>query len=85
MEKEQISSGNIIDFKVLRRLLAFVKPYRFRFGLVIFLTVVLGILSPLRPVLIQYTLDHDVAVGDYDAMVFMIMVLIGLLLVQSIA
>jgi len=85
VEKEQISSGNIIDFKVLRRLLAFVKPYRFRFGLVIFLTVVLGILSPLRPVLIQYTLDHDVAVGDYDAMVFMIMVLIGLLLVQSIA
>jgi ATP-binding cassette subfamily B multidrug efflux pump len=85
VEKEQISSGNIIDFKVLRRLLAFVKPYRFRFGLVIFLTVALGILAPLRPVLIQYTLDHDVAVGDYDAMVFMIMVLIGLLLVQSIA
>lgn len=85
MEKDQVSSGNIIDFRVLRRLLAFVKPYRFRFGLVIFLTVVLGILSPLRPVLIQYTLDHDVAVGDYNAMVFMILVLIGLLLAQSIA
>ncbi|MDV3308110.1 MAG: ABC transporter ATP-binding protein/permease [Cyclobacteriaceae bacterium] len=85
MEKEQISSGNIIDFKVLRRLLAFVRPYRFRFGLVIFLTVALGVLSPLRPVLIQYTLDHDVAVGDYEGMVFMIMLLIGLLLVQSIA
>jgi ATP-binding cassette subfamily B protein len=85
VEKEQISSGNIIDFKVLRRLLAFVRPYRFRFGLVIFLTVALGVLSPLRPVLIQYTLDHDVAVGDYEGMVFMIMLLIGLLLVQSIA
>jgi ATP-binding cassette subfamily B protein len=85
VEKEQISSGNIIDFKILRRLLAFVKPYRFRFGLVILLTVVLGILSPIRPVLIQYTLDHDVAAGDYDAMVFMIIVLIGLLVFQSIA
>ncbi|HLT81616.1 MAG TPA: ABC transporter ATP-binding protein [Cyclobacteriaceae bacterium] len=85
MEKEQISSGNIIDFRVLRRLLAFVKPYRFRFGSVIVLTVVLGVLSPLRPVLIQYTLDHDVAAGDYDGMVFMIILLVGLLFVQSIA
>lgn len=85
MEKDQVSSGNIIDFKVLRRLLAFVKPYKGKFVLVIILTVVLGILSPLRPVLIQYTLDHDVAVGNYGAMVNMIMVLIGLLIFQSIA
>jgi len=85
VEKDQVSSGNIIDFKVLRRLLAFVNPYKGKFVLVIILTVVLGILSPLRPVLIQYTLDHDVAVGNYGAMVNMIMALIGLLIVQSIA
>lgn len=85
MEKDQVSSGNIIDFKVVRRLLAFVRPYKARFVLVIVLTVVLGILSPLRPVLIQYTLDHDVAVGNYGAMVNMILILIGLLIVQSIA
>lgn len=85
MEKDQVSSGNIIDFKVLRRLLAFVKPYKSRFMLVVILTVVLGILSPLRPVLIQYTLDNDVAVGNYGAMVNMIMILVGLLVVQSIA
>lgn len=85
MEKDQVSSGNIIDFKVLRRLLAFVKPYKNRFMLVVILTVVLGILSPLRPVLIQYTLDNDVAVGNYEGMVNMIMILVGLLIVQSIA
>ena len=85
MEKDQISSGNIIDFKVLRRLMAFVRPYKFRFVVVLVFTVVLGILSPLRPVLIQYTLDHDVAAGDYDAMVYMMVILVGLLIVQSIA
>lgn len=85
MEKDQVSSGNIIDFKVLRRLLAFVKPYKSRFILVVVLTVVLGILSPLRPVLIQYTLDNDVAVGNYEGMVNMIMILVGLLVVQSFA
>jgi len=85
VEKDQISSGNIIDFKVLRRLMAFVRPYKFRFVVVLVFTVVLGILSPLRPVLIQYTLDHDVAAGDYDAMVYMMVILVGLLIVQSIA
>ncbi|HEX5171597.1 MAG TPA: ABC transporter ATP-binding protein [Cyclobacteriaceae bacterium] len=85
MEKDQISSGNIIDFKVLGRLMAFVKPYKFRFVLVVFLTIALGVLAPLRPVLIQYTLDNDVAVGDFDGMVFMIILLVTLLIVQSIA
>jgi len=85
MEKDQVSSGNIIDFKVLGRLMAFVKPYKFRFVSVIILTVVLGVMSPLRPILIQYTLDNDVVNGDYDGMVFMMIVLIALLIVQSIA
>ncbi|HCR54148.1 MAG TPA: antibiotic ABC transporter ATP-binding protein, partial [Cytophagales bacterium] len=65
MEKEKISSGNIIDFNVLKRILQFVKPYRGRFIFLIFLTVILGVLTPLRPLLIQYTLDNDVANGDY--------------------
>jgi ATP-binding cassette subfamily B protein len=85
MEKDQVSSGNIIDFKVLGRLMAFVKPYRFRFVSVIILTVMLGVMSPLRPVLIQYTLDNDVAKGDYDGMVTMMIILIALLFIQSIA
>lgn len=85
MEKDQISSGNIIDFKVLGRLMGFVKPYKFRFVSVIVLTVVLGVMSPLRPVLIQHTLDNDVAKGDYDGMVRMMILLIALLFVQSIA
>ena len=85
MEKEQVSSGNIIDFKVLSRIMKFVKPYRGRFYTLIFLTFAIGILAPLRPMLIQRTLDKDVAVGDYSAMVWMMMILIGLLFVQSIA
>jgi ATP-binding cassette, subfamily B, multidrug efflux pump len=84
VEKDKISSGNIIDFKVLRRLLSFVGPYKLQFVTVIILTVALGVLAPFRPVLIQYTLDHDVAAGDYNAMVYMIMILLGLLILQSI-
>lgn len=83
MEKEQISSGNIIDFNVLRRILQFVKPYRGRFYFLIVLTVVLGVLTPLRPLLIQYTLDHHVAVGNYSGLVQVMLIILGLLVVQS--
>lgn len=85
MEKEQISSGNIIDFKVLRRLMRFVKPYRGRFVLLIFLTFAIGVLTPLRPLLVQFTLDSDVSAGNYQGMVNMIIILLVLLVVQSVA
>ena len=85
MEKEKVSSGNIIDWSVLRRLMKFVTPYRWRFIIVVVLTVVLGVLAPTRPFLIQYTLDNDVAAGNYGAMVNMMWILLGLLVFQSIA
>lgn len=85
MEKEKVSSGNIIDWSVLRRLMKFVLPYRGRFIVVVILTVVLGILAPMRPFLIQYTLDHDVSVGNFDAMVRMMVIIFGLLVLNSIA
>lgn len=85
MEKDQATSGNIIDFKVLKRLLKFVMPYKGRFYLVIFLTFTIGVLTPLRPILIQYTIDHDVAAGNYQGMVYMMLLLLSLLVLQALA
>ncbi len=83
MEKEKVSSGNIIDFKVLGRLLAFVRPYKGRFYIIVVLTVVLGILTAVRPVLILRTLDDDVTNGNYRGMVYVMLFVFGLLIVQS--
>lgn len=84
MEKEKVSSGNIIDFKVVRRILSFVRPYKGRFYVVILLTIVLGFLAPVRVYLIQYTLDNHVAFGDYAAVVTVVMLLLGLLVAQTV-
>jgi len=84
VEKEKVSSGNIIDWSVLRRLMKFVTPYRGRFIAVIILTFLLGILAPTRPLLVQYTLDNDVATGNYQAMVTMMVILMALLVFNSI-
>lgn len=83
MEKDKATSGNIIDFKVLKRLLRFVMPYKGRFYFVIFLTFIIGVLTPLRPILIQYTIDLEVAAGDYQGMAYMMLVLLGLLVLQA--
>lgn len=84
MEKEQVSSGNIIDWKVVKRILEFVQPYKGRFYTVILFTILLGLLGPIRPWLIQVTLDRDVANGDYRGMVNVMLIILALLAVQSL-
>jgi ATP-binding cassette subfamily B multidrug efflux pump len=85
VEREQIKSGNIIDWSVLKRLMRFVTPYRGAFYGLILLTILLGILTPARPFLIQHTIDNDVAYGDYAGMVNIMILLVVLLLVHSVA
>lgn len=84
MEKEKVSSGNIIDLTVVKRILQFVQPYRGRFYFLILLTVLLGVLTPVRPWLIQYTLDTHVAASDYWSMVEIMVLILFLLAVQSV-
>lgn len=82
MEKEK-PDGKILDFKVLKRIFVFVKPYMTQFWLLVLLTIVLAILVPIRPYLIQVTIDNDVANGDFDGLIFMIGLLIVLLIAQA--
>ncbi len=77
-------TGKIVDWNVLRRLLQFVRPYRWYFLALIVLTVLSAALVPLRPYLIQYTIDHEVAAGDYRGLVMMIYLLVGVLFVHAI-
>ncbi len=84
MKKDNSKSNEILDFKVLRRLMAFVVPYKIRFYLLIFLTIALAVVAPLRPILIQRAIDNDVAAGDYNGLVQMILLLVAVLLLQAL-
>lgn len=83
MDKEA-QSGNIVDWKVLKRLFGFVKPYMGRFWLVVVFTVLLAILAPIRPYLIQIAIDDHIMVGDYGGLQQMLFILIGLLVLHSV-
>lgn len=84
MEKD-IKSGNVIDFQILKRLFQYAKPYIGKFNLLVFLTFIVAILAPAQPLVIQIAIDNHVAKGNYHGLVLMIVLLVGLLVVQTIA
>lgn len=83
MEKEAVSSGNIIDWNVLKRLQQFVKPYNKQFYTLIFLTFATAALAPVRPYIIQITVDNYIAFNNYQGLLNMTLVMLVLLVVQT--
>lgn len=75
-EKEKVKTGNLVDFQVLKRLFEFAKPYMLQFRLLVFLTISLAILTPIRPYIVQRAIDEYVPAGDYDGLVLMTTILV---------
>ena len=77
-------TGKSFDFRILLRILSYVKPYRKVFFTTLSLTVFLAFLSPLRPWLVQYTIDNFVIIPDSISLLKMVLLMTGLLFVESI-
>lgn len=82
--EKKISSAKAVDWLVIKRILAYIKPYRANFALAVFTTISLAFLSPLRPYLVQYTFDNFVALPNAPMLFYMTIVLIALLLVEAL-
>jgi ATP-binding cassette subfamily B protein len=76
--------GTFRELSLIRRILRLVRPYRSLFFLAVFLTVSLAFLSPLRPWLVQYTIDGFIAKNDYSGLLRMTVLLLGLLGIQTV-
>ncbi|MBN8823744.1 MULTISPECIES: ABC transporter ATP-binding protein [unclassified Spirosoma] len=83
MNEEQ-KSGRIFDWVILRRLYAFVRPYQARFYFLIGIIMTAACLAPLLPLLIRYTIDNIIAVGNYHRLNQMLFVMIGVLVLQAL-
>jgi ATP-binding cassette, subfamily B, multidrug efflux pump len=77
-------SGKAFDQGLFKRIFEFTKPYKKIFWIGVALTIGLALLSPLRPILTQYTLDNYVANDDEGALLQMTMLMFGLLIIQSL-
>jgi ATP-binding cassette, subfamily B, multidrug efflux pump len=65
MSTESKKAGSAFDFKLIARIIKLAKPHSKLLWLSVLFTIVLTALAPIRPMLVQHTLDHFVA--DQDA------------------
>jgi len=87
------SRKRIFDFSLLRRVLQFASPYKKWFYGSIALSILLAAISPLRPFLIQYTVNHYIRGGISDdpsirermiqLIIYISILQIGLLLIET--
>lgn len=78
------SQEKSFDFKVLKRTLRYVKPYRIWFWLTIFTSLILGFLSVSRPYLIKYAIDDCVLSNNLSGLVNTMILMIVLLIFESV-
>ncbi len=81
---DNLTLKRIFDFSLLRRLFSFAVPYKGSFYLSMFLTIVLAVLSPLRPYLIQVTVDKYIANQWMQMLVIITVIQIGVLLLETV-
>ena len=77
-------SGKAFDKILLVRILNFVKPYRKLFYSSILLTILLAVLSPLRPLITQYLLDNCLNYDKRIVLFNLTMLMIAILILQSV-
>ncbi len=80
-----VVTGKALDWKLLGRIMHYVKPYNRTFVIAAFLTIFLAAIAVVQPILIQRTLDVNILGNDYDGLVFMVGLMIGQLVIQTIA
>lgn len=73
-----------IDFKLLKRLLVFLKPFRKYFFLSILLTLGTSALGPLRPYLTHIAIDDYISPGNLNGLVWIVALIVGLMLIHGI-
>jgi ATP-binding cassette, subfamily B, multidrug efflux pump len=76
-------SGSAFDFNLFRRTFSYARPYRTLFFLSITITLVGAFLSPLRPYLVQYTIDNFVVGKNYSGLLKFTLIIGGLILFES--
>ena len=77
-------SGKAFDFKLFRRTFAFAFVYKKTLVTTALLTIGVAFLAPLRPLLIQHTIDEYIMVYDQEGLLRMILVLVGLLIFEAV-
>jgi ATP-binding cassette, subfamily B, multidrug efflux pump len=74
---------SFFDFALLRRVFQYASPYKKKFYLSVVLAIVLAVITPVRPILIQMTVDRYITHSIPRMIVNITLIQIGLILVET--
>lgn len=79
-----MAQDNIGKTSILNRLFSFTKPYRSRLWTSISLSIILAALAPVKPYLIQISIDHYIANKLFQGLLIVCAVQLGVLILESV-
>jgi len=77
------SQKRFFDFALLRRVFRYAAPYKKRFYLSVVLAIVLAAITPVRPILIQVTINKFITHSIPDMVIKITLIQIGLILIET--
>jgi ATP-binding cassette subfamily B protein len=76
-------SGKTYDWGLLKRVMEYALPYKKKFAWSVILTISIAAIAPVRPFLIQTTIDQYILFNNTNGLLMMILLMLGLLLIQT--
>ena len=73
---------DFFDITLFKKLMIFVKPYKFHYYLVLIYAICLSFFSILTPYFLKVIVDDYITVKDYEGMVFFIVLMLGTLIFE---
>lgn len=80
---DKTTRKKIFDFSLLRKVFRYASPYKKKFYLSIFLSIILALISPLRPYLIQITVNNFIKNRNSYWLILITIIQIGMLLIET--
>ncbi len=79
----KIKTGLAFDWQLMRRVYGMAAPYKKQVWWAIILTILMAVTGALRPLLVQYVIDDSITGKNEVKLLWLTLLLVGLLLVQT--
>ena len=83
-KKQKSNTGNVIDFILLKRVMKFAKPYKSHFLVAAIAAILLSVLGPMRPLLINHAIDNYIVIPNKEGLIKITQILISLLVLEGV-
>ena len=76
--------GSFFEWPLIRRIVGYTRPYKGYFVVAIFITILISLVTPAVPFLVQKLLDIAAAGGEKDTVRFWLLLILGAIALQAI-